>query len=335
MNSIYVTDGYYSSGTLVIPDTPHTSGAYRKFKLKNSQDEEYYLTEKNYKHFLNSPSGLGMRKSIFGARVGNRFKVSERTYDFPSVSGELLFYDDRNETKYDEYEEFIRFIQYSPLRLFYYTPGNNKTEEEANSIYMVCEIVQTTKSEISHSDSCLHIPVQFKGLSFWLNNMESSMTITTETSDNGTFTFPLTIPFTFGKDPLRDLVLPSNGTIPTPIKLTIEGSCKDPYIRFFELSSGSGIDTYKEYGACKFNGDYTYVYVDSSDDKEELSLVNGSSLIGNPAEKQDLTVGNPDDDDFFLTFLKIKPGKTYITVNLGNGFTGTVKFAWRDEYVSL
>lgn len=350
----FSTNGYYSAGVLVLDDLPGDIENYRKFKLVNARGETFHLTNKNYRHFLNTPTGLGFNKTISGSRVGNRYKISRREFKLPEVNGEIVFYGDRNETKYDEYASFVKFVSYNPLKLFYYIPGNDKALEEANSIYMDCEVIQTSKSEISYQDGCLRVPVVFQGLSFWLSGYESHLNIDPSTTNGGQFTFDgpldwakskglpnvpynsrqdfknlgLAFPFSFGADPLRSIILPNKGTLPTPVKLLIEGKCTDPYIRFYD-------EDYKEYAACKFTGTYDYVYVNSSDNAEEINLKQDGILLGNPADRQDLSVGNPDDEDFFLTFLKIRPGSTHATINLGNNFEGKVDIIWRDEYVSL
>lgn len=368
MSDAFGVNGYYKDGMLVIDDRPSDEAAYRKFKIKNSQGDYYYLTEKNYKHFLNSPAGLGFRKNLTSTRVGNRVKISKSEYEFPSVSGEMIFYSERNEKKYDEYAEFINFTSYYPLQLFYYVPGDEKTYDEANSIYLNCIMTQATKTEISHNDGCLHVPVTFKGISFWLDGKESKLAINKDLNDPGTFTFDgtsdwvtnysyqgvsqlpwaqkfpdipypynarqdfilsgLGFPFAFGADPLRSIVLPNNGTLPTPVRISITGACINPLVRFFT-------EDFSEYAACGFTGNYDYVYVDANDDNESIILKQNNIVIGNPAAKQDLTLGDPDDENFYLTYMKIKPGRTLCSVSLGTDFQGTIDLTWRNEYISL
>lgn len=310
--------------------------AYRKFKLVNSLNQVYELTDQNYKQFLNNPTGLGFRKDLDGIRVGNRYKITKREYDLPSPSGELIFYHDTNEDKYDAYEEFIRFASHYPLKLYYYTPGNNKTEEEANSLYLNCEVVTADKSQIAYDSGMLRVPVSFQGFSFWLSGKESRLEINNEEVDASGFTFPLSFPFSFGSDPLRNIVLPNNGTLVTPVTYKITGRCVDPYIRFFEKQYVDGEETYVEYAASRFTGTYDTVYVDGNDSSQQIILTYGGQTIGNPAVKQDLSLANVDDpeNEFFLTFLKIKPGTTHATVTFNNDFIGTIDLTWRDEYVS-
>jgi len=301
---------------------------YRKFKLKNSLDQEYLLTDQNYKHFFNSPSGLGIDKNLTVVRLGNRNKITKREYEFPTIRGELLFYDSTNEDKYDAYNEFVRFASFYPLRLFYYTPGNNKTEEEADSIFISCEIDTINKSEVSHSDSMLHASVTFKTYSFWLSGKESILEVDVSDADKGQFTFPLSFPFAFGTDPLRDLKFNSKGTLNTPIMYRINGECTNPYIRFFDENG-------EEYAASKINGTYDFVEVNADAVNEYITLRRQGATIANPINMQDLTIGNPDEDEFFLTFLQAKPGVTKATVSFGNDFKGTVTFFWRDEYAGI
>lgn len=308
--------------------------SYRKFKLVNSLGEEYHLTDQNFKHFLNSPNGLGVSKSIDGTRVGNRVKVNKRTYEIPRPSGELIFYDDLNEDKYDAYANFVRFAQHTPLRLYYFIPSNEKTQEEANTVYIECEVLSLNKSEVGRN-GFLRVPVNFQGQTFWLSEKLNELVINNETTDVGTFTFPLSFPFAFGTDPFRNIELNSNGTIITPVVFKIEGECINPTINFYEKKTENGIDVYDPYAACRFIGTYDYIYVDANDNNESIALRYNGVSITNPASRQDLTIADPDNEDFFMTFMKIKPGKTFATFNLGADFKGTVTLSWRDEFVSI
>ncbi len=301
---------------------------HRKFKLKNSLDETYELTDPNLKRFFNSPNGLGFTKNISGIRIGNRFKTTKREYDFPQPSGELLFYDYNNERIYDSYSEFIKFASFYPLKLYYYTPSFNKTEDEANSLYLKCEIVVDEKTEISKDDNALHVPITFRGSSFWMSGKENNYAIDLNNIGDSEFSFPLTFPFSFGSDPLRNIVLMNNGTLPSPVTFTIIGSCTNPYIRFYDKN-------YVEYGSCKILGTFDYVKVSAEEDAEQISLKNSGVEVPNAINKQDLTIGNEEVDDYYLTFLKLKPGLTYATVNFESDFTGTISLSWRDEYISF
>lgn len=304
---------------------------YRKFRLVNSIGETYELTDKNYKHFLYQPKGLGYNKELSGIRLGNRVKVNGRTYDMPSPSGEMIFYEVNPEGIYDDYNEFMLFLSHSPVKLYYYTPGNNKSEEEANSIYLECEDISVEKNDINPEDGCLHCPITFTGLTFWLKGGQPSDLVIRKTQEEaGDFTFPLSFPFSFGQDSLKNIELISNGTLTTPIILTIDGRCVDPYIRFYQKINNE----YIEYGAAKLIGTFDNVSIDGNDNVQSIFLMRDGEVLTNGADYQDMTVGVPG-DDFFLTFLKLKPGKTYATISFAEeNFEGEVHFIWRDEYYS-
>ena len=311
---------------------------YRKFKLVNSLNQTYELTDKNFKQFLNNPQGLGYHKDLDGIRVGNRYKITKREYDLPNPSGELVFYDDMNEDKYDAYHDFVTFASFYPLRLYYYVPSNDRTEEEASSIYLECEVVQTNKSQVSYNDRLLRVPVSFKGFSFWLSSQLSELNINASVIGDSTYYYPLNLPLNeprlhFGSDPMRSITMSNDGSLNTPITYTITGRCKDPYIRFFEKRGSE----YIEYAASRFVGTFDSVYVNGNDNNQEIILSYGGNDISNPAEKQDLSIANVDDEEneFFLTFLKIKPGVTYATITFNNDFTGKININWRNEYISF
>lgn len=308
--------------------------AYRKFKLVNSLGEEFPLTDKNFKQFLNNPSGLGLSKSLSGTRVGNRLKIDKRDYNMPSPSGEIIFYDDTNESKYDAYSRFIRFAREYPLKLYYYIPTNDRTEQEANTLYIECEVTQLTKSQVQQS-GVLRVPVTFQSHTFWLSDKERSVTIARGDDDPGTFTFPLSFPFSFGVDPFRNIQLSTSGTLITPAKILIEGLTVNPAIYVHQKKIIQDIQIKDSYAACRLEGTYDYVFIDANDNNETIDLKYNGVTIANPAAKQDLTIADPDNEDFFLTFIKIRPGTSYITFALGYDFKGTVKVTWRDEYVSM
>lgn len=310
---------------------------YRRFKLVNSLDQVYELTDQNYKQFFNSPGGLGFSNKIGGIRIGNRLKVTNRQYEMPKITGELIFYDDENEDKYDKYADYVKFISFYPIRLYYYIPSNTRAEEDATSIFAYCEAESSDKTEVDSDSGFLRVPVTYHGTSFWLSGRESHLEINEDSSSDSTLTFPLSFPFAIGADPLRNIILPCNGTLTTPVVYTITGTCVNPYIRFFSTKVVNGVTQYLEYGASKFNGTYDYIHVDSNDNDQKIVLSNGGILIANPVTRQDLSIANVDDEEneFFLTFLKIKPGSTYATVSFENDFRGTIDLTWRDEYVSL
>ena len=302
--------------------------AYRQFKLINSLGQVYTLTDQNFKVFLNNPTGLGMRKNISGIRVGNRYKINKREYDLPRPGGELVFYDDINEDKYSKYIEFVQFASHYPLKLYYYVPNNDISEQDSNAIYLNCEVQILNKDEVK-TDSLLRVPVTFLATTFWLAAKESRIYINEQDVGDGQFTFPLSFPFSFGSDPLRNIKFPNNGTLVTPLTYELNGLCINPYIRLYD-------ENFVEYGAARFIGNFDYIYVNSNDNEEQIILKYNGSELSNPANYQDLTIGNVDEeDDYFLTFLKVKPGISYASVTFGNNFEGSIELKWRDEYATF
>lgn len=65
----------------------------RQFYLENSLGKKYELTNKNFKQFLNEPEGLGFSKNLNVLRIGNVELITDEQYSMPSISGEVLFYD--------------------------------------------------------------------------------------------------------------------------------------------------------------------------------------------------------------------------------------------------
>ena len=79
----------------------------RQFKLINALGQEFDLMRKDA--FFQTPSGLGFSVDFDVEPVGYDWIETDSQIDQKTVSGELVF------TKYQGYQEFIRFCSLSPL----------------------------------------------------------------------------------------------------------------------------------------------------------------------------------------------------------------------------
>lgn len=264
---------------------------YRKFWMVNSKGEEWSLTEKDFRAFLNNPSGFGFKKQIDMVRYGERAVKSNETYDFPTVQGELLFYDSANSNRYDNYHRFMRFLMDQPITLYYQIPVS--FDSQIADIYSLdCEVTEVQKTE-SKPDRLLTSNITINGLSFYEGEevviSGSSTTISIE----------------------------NKGDFAVGFELTFEGTMTNPY---FTLEQDEEL-----YGEGRFvdSTAFNSVYVNSNDGEQDLVLQQNSSILPNPLSYQDLSISN---GAIYVTFVKLARGVSVLKVRGGTISNATVKF---------
>lgn len=288
---------------------------YRKFYLQNGVGDTYTFTDKNYKAFLNSPQGLGFTKTVSGYALGNITKVTSVAYDFPTISGELLFYD-KIQNAYEDYYNFIKFISLAPLQLFY-LPANTLTP-----YFCDVELIQVEKSEYE-TDNMLHVPVNFQATSRWQIAKETVIELTKQVSGDGKY-YDLNRPYFYGDSSFSNIEIVNDGSEEVGIIIEINGDITNPQ---WSLSQNNIV-----YGSCKINGTYDYVKVDSKDGEQDIYLEKDGSIIANPSVYQDLSISGG-----VLTFIKLKTGTSVFSFTSGNidDFDGTVKIRYFNSFISV
>lgn len=291
---------------------------YRKFKLVNANNNEFTLTEKNFKVFANDPNGLGFSKSISTLRLGDEELLLYSLVNLDNINFELLFYDDKLSDKYQKYVEFMQFISFKPLYLYYQRP--NGFEWYRRKI----EIVSLSKSEVSFEDSMLHCNLVMKTLGFWEDDIAEEIVL--EKQEQQGKIYPITYPFTYGGNSFSGVDLISKGLLDTPLEIQINGTSEDAEWIIYDNNDNI-------YGRAKFNGTFDAIYVNSRESEEEIKLLYNGTFVDNPLSYQDLTVGSP--NQIYITFLKLKVGRSKISFNFDLSFEGNVVIKWRNRYVSV
>lgn len=292
---------------------------YRKFRLLNSKNTYYDLTEKNFKVFANDPSGLGFSKTLSILRLGNENLIPYSMVNLDNINFELLFYDDKIADKYQKYQDFINFLSYKPIYLLYQRPNNFKWFRRK------VEITSLSKTEVDFEDSMLHCPFQMLALSFW-EDETSNVIETSNTEESGGKVYTLTYPFKYGALSLSNIPLNSVGILEAPLKITINGVVTNP--QYILYDSNNNI-----YGRGKFNGTFDRVFVNATESEEEIELLYNGLILDNPLGYQDLSVGNP--NETYITFLNLKTGQSKLRFIVDDSFVGSVRVEWRNRYVSI
>ena len=289
----------------------------RQFYLENSLGKKYELTNKNFKQFLNEPEGLGFSKNLNVLRIGNDELITDEQYSMPSISGEVLFYDNL-ENAYQDYLEFINFVRYSPLKLYYLPPNM------LFPYYIECSITQVDKSEYQRV-GYLSCPVTFYGYTLWQNSQESNLVVSNSENKDGKY-YELIRPYHYAGNSLNSIEINNTGDVPIGFVFEVVGSVTNPRL----IASQNGI----VYGQLKLNGTFDYIRVDSNDLTESIYLENNGTVITNPLSYQDLSIADGVSD---ITFFKLKIGESKLSFSCDkiSSFEGNVSFKWKDKKVSI
>jgi hypothetical protein len=288
---------------------------YRKFYLKNGVGNTFALTDKNFNYFMESPQGLGFQKTVNGYTLGNVTKVTSSSYNFMTISGELLFYSER-ENAYQEYFDFVNFISFEPLQLFYLPPNT------LTPYYCDIELTQADKSEYN-KDGMLHVPLSMQMTSRWLSSEETVIELSKTFVGDGKH-YDLERPYYYAGNSLSNVEITNTGSEDIGMIIEINGDITNPQWTFAQNSV--------VYGSCKINGTYDYVKVNSQDGEQSIYLENEGSIIANPTVYQDLSITGG-----VLTFIKLKTGTSIFSFTSGNidDFNGTIKIRFSNSYVSV
>lgn len=291
----------------------------RRFYFMNSLNKEpYELTDQNFKVFLNEPKGLGFRKSLSTIRVGDKESVVSSSFNMPEPSGELIFYDyDRD---YQDYQDFIEYISHTPLR-FYNIPDNSVT-----AYYIECEVIEVKKTERKPDDMVMRCPISIKGLSLWLNETESSVTLRNNIEGDGKH-YPLERPYYYPGNDLSSFEINNVGNLSTGFKMEINGRVENPILSAYSVDGA-------RYGAVRINGEYTYILFNTENDENAIYLERDGVTIANPANNFDFTIRDGVSD---IPFFKLKVGKTIMQFTCSDiaSFDGSITISWSAKYSSV
>lgn len=274
---------------------------YRKFYLTNSEGTVWQLTDQSFKCFLNAPQGLGLNGTLGTTIFGSVGRVDTEAYSFPQVQGELVFCDGSNATRYQQYDNFARFITYTPLILSYVIPTT-----PAETYTLPCYVTSLTKSE-STVENLMFCPVTFQGTDFWSGD-EVTVTGTTSFTLNNTGDYPIGFEMTINST--------SVGT-----------ALKNPDITVEQDS--------EVYGEAKFISDddkFTSVYVNSKDAEQNVVLTYDQVTFANPLGYQDLSITN---GEIYVTFIKLARGTSTLSVSVASGTVGTSTIKFTPKFRSV
>lgn len=267
----------------------------RKFWIENGNGDRVFLAAQTTKVFLNNPEGFGYSQTFESVQYSNRLRGTS-TQDFPEISGEVVFYDTANKDKYRKYNDFVTFLSYEPLNLFYQIPTS-----PAQTYSAEVSVTSLDKNEVK-PNGLLVCDLELQCLSRWKGQEETIQgTTTTYTIEN-------------------------NGHMPVGFEITINGT--NMYSPYFTLEQNGEM-----YGEAKFNAQQlSRVYVDSNDGEQSVELKQGNSILANSLSYQDLSIAN---GSIYVTFVKLARGESTLTIGMASGTVTDVTIKFTPIYRSV
>lgn len=269
--------------------------SYRKFHLTNGNGQTVKLSELTSQIYLNNPAGLGYSNNVSTIQYGEKLNLLTTEQGFGSLGGEIIFYEGSRADKYKNYNDFVTFLSFKPLTLYYTIPTST-----AKTYTMPVEVSNIDKTEIKQ-DGMMRCTFNMIALSRWQGD---KVTVTGSTN-----TYSIT----------------NGGHMPVGFEITITGSSmENPY---FTLTNDGGL-----YGEGKFTGTFDSVYVDSKDGEQNVELEQGGSVLPNPLSYQDLSISN---GSIYVTFVKLARGTTTLDIGMDSGSLTSVTVEFIPLYRSV
>lgn len=313
---------------------------YRKFWIINSLGERFDMTKENSTIFLDKPEGFGFERQYSSQKVGNSELVTAQEFVLTDIKGELLFFDSTNGFKYQRYQDFIQFAKYKPLEFHYQTP-NDEQSYHSEVLFVQAEKTQTGE------DGILRVPVVFHRLTEWLTDTTFVMVLNNDPVGNGKYFNadgespymlhyqladgdtqgnPATAYYCYAGTSLDNAEIINEGTDDVGFQIEVTGRVQNMQ---FSLAQDGEI-----YGICKINGTYDKIIINSVERSESIYLEYNNSVVSNPEQYQDFTIGN---GVAYLTWCKIKVGTSTFGFTCGNieTFSGNVKLTFNKSYVTV
>lgn len=270
--------------------------SFRKFWMTNGNGQTVQFTDSVSKIFLNNPTGLGITNTLTSNVYANQLNVISNDQNFNTIGGEYIFWDYLNRDKYAQYNDFVTFLTFKPLTLYYEIPT-----VPADTFSIDVDVLSIDKTEVK-TDGMLRCSFQLQTLSRWKG------TEVTVTGSGNTYT------------------LTNDGHIPVGFEITIEGSLENPYIT---LSQDNEL-----YGEAKFDDSTAFdsVYVNSKDGEQNVILEQGGSVLANPLSYQDLSISN---GAIYVTFVKLARGQSTLEIGMDSGSISSVSIKYTPIYRSV
>lgn len=181
----------------------------RQFWIRNARGETFDMNREDA--FFSNPKGLGISRKSSYERAGYLWAAKEDYMSQKKPQGDMVF------DGYEQYDEFMRIAQYTPLTLMY--------QPLDTMYYMDVDSFTIDKGEISYRDTFLTCKVVFNGTSPWyLENVFARR----ETAEDNGKRYGYTYPYTYAGGAAGETVLQNNSGMDAYCRLVIYGPVLNP-----------------------------------------------------------------------------------------------------------
>lgn len=181
----------------------------RQFKLQNANGATFDLMRKDA--FFYTPDGLGFRQDAQFMQIGNSYKLIETESAQKTPTGVMVF------KNYAIYQEFAKFISYTPLRLMY--------KPISEWFYLDCIVSSLGKAEIDHTTNRLQCNIDFTATSKWYIPRVARRS-GAETANAKQYTYTYNYQYA---DAINGIInIMNNSTEASPLVISIMGDITDP-----------------------------------------------------------------------------------------------------------
>lgn len=197
----------------------------RGFKLVNNIGEEIDLNSTEF--FAYNPSGLGVNfeNSYYG--VNANFSIDSTAINQSQLEIELLF---NGTSPYQQYNKFIKFLNYQPLTLYYSVPG-------VATYHRQCIFSELTKTELTELQ-VLQESITLDFITPWFQWVEYTKSHKVEiTKDAKTYDYVYGYNYHYDASEITDYIALNNDSIylsssfssPLEIEITAKEKIENPH----------------------------------------------------------------------------------------------------------
>lgn len=185
----------------------------RRFQLTNANGTVFDLNTVG--HYFYEPEGLGWGEETSLLRLGETYLIKEKVIQQPVVSGQIVFH------TYQEYDEFLQFIQVGGLILGYMPISTWR--------YISCTI-QLDKTELTHDSGILICDVTFTGTSQWYERVSVQPSSSEIPEDAKMYDYKY--PYSYAQGDVGTIQI-VNGSLSSYFRLVVNGLTENPVWRLY------------------------------------------------------------------------------------------------------
>ncbi len=263
----------------------------REFYVKNAKGIIFDMNREDA--FFSSPKGLGIARKTTYNRIGYSYVEETNILSQKKPYGNMVF------DGYEQYDEFLDVIKYTPLTLMY-KPLDTMYYMDVNTFTM-------EKTEISYKDASLTCKVTFEGKTPWY--VEKTSIKQENTAEGKAYSYEY--PYQYADYSIGTITIENNSAEDAYCKLTINGAAENPFWTL--IQDGETVLSGRMYSSISSG---SYLVIDSDPSAYEIYEYDSyGQKVQDRYEESDFDTER---------FLYIPPGTS--TLRVGHGGSTEISF---------